>query len=56
MNDFAKGANKATKQHHGTTEQQQWRPKTTTLEVSTATSETQKKKDKAEIQRLGQQK
>ena len=56
MNDSAKGVNKSTKKHHGTTEQQQWRLKSTTPEVLTATSETQKKKDKADIQRLGQRK
>jgi len=49
MKDSAKGVNKTTKKHHGTTEQQQWRPKKTTPEVPTATSETQKKKDKADI-------
>ena len=53
MNDSAKGVNKTTKQHYGTTEQQQWRPKKATPDVPTATSETQMVKDRAEIQRLG---
>ena len=56
VKDSAKGVNKKTKGHHGATEQQQWRPKTTNSDLPTATSEAQKKKDKDQTQRLEQQK
>ncbi len=55
MNDSAKGVNKTTKRHHGT-EQKQWRPKTTTPDIPTATNETQKKQDTGKGWQLGQQK
>jgi hypothetical protein len=56
MKDSTKGVNKATKGHHGTAEQQQWRPKTTVPDLPTATSETKKENDKEKAQQLVHQK
>ena len=45
MKDSAKGDNKTTKKHHGTAEQQQWRPKKATPDIPTATSGTRPPND-----------